>query len=240
VAEDLSFMNEKFFSLLRLESAFPRPIGDSANPQTHAFTVRVSIIADADVDRVVYDGARGLAASFVQIAKDQIGQGAFAVGTSCGFLFEHQAEIQKQLKVPFISSSLTMLSTGLAEPIAVLSFDGELLSQAVWFKKACIGIEKILVRGIPKSGHLFRVIRENQTALNLKVAETEVVQSALDLTQICIETYGEPPRTVLLECTNLGVYRTAIQKALDDCRYQCELIDYNDVMARCWTALQKK
>jgi hypothetical protein len=232
-------MGAPFFSMLRLESDFPRPVGDSANPQTHSFTVCVSIVGDANVDRVIYDGAQGLVTSFVQKAQEQIGQGAVAVGTSCGFLFEHQAEIQGQIEVPFVSSSLTMLATNLAEPIAVLSFDGELLSQAAWFKKACVGIEKILVGGIPKRGHLFTVIRKNQAELNLKVAETEVVRSALDLAQLCIEKFGTPPRTLLLECTNLGVYRTTIQKSFDELRYECDLIDYNDVMARCWNALQK-
>ena len=232
-------MGTPFFSILRLESNFPRPVGDSANLQTHSFPVRVSIVDRANVDSVVYDGTQGLVTSFVQKAKEQIGQGAIAVGTSCGFLFEHQAKVQSQIEVPFISSSLTMLATNLAEPVAVLSFDGELLGRAAWFKNACIGIEKILVGEIPKTGHLFSVIRKNQTKLNLKIAESEVVGSALDLVQICIERFGEPPRTLLLECTNLGVYKTAIQKALKDGRYECELIDYNDVMARCWTALQK-
>jgi hypothetical protein len=232
-------MGAPFFSMLRLESTFPRPVGDSANPQTHTFPIRVLIVDDANVDSVVYDGARGIVSSFVQMAKQEIGQGAIAIGTSCGFLFAHQAEVQSQIEVPFVSSSLTMLATDLTEPIAVLSFDGELLSRAPWFKNACIGIKKILVGGLPKAGHLFTVIRENQAELNLNVAEAEVVGSALDLAQICIERFSEPPRTLLLECTNLGVYKTAIQKALDDCRYPCELIDYNDVMARCWTALQK-
>ncbi len=236
---EISSMKTPFFSILRLESSFPRPIGDSANPQTHPFAVRVSLVEDADVDRVIYDGAKGLVTNFVQKAKVQIGQGAIAVGTSCGFLFEHQNDLQSQIEVPFVSSSLTMLTADLAEPIAVLSFDGELLSHAAWFKKACLGLEKIVVGGIPKVGHLFSVIRKNQTELNLKVAETEVVGSAIALARLCIERFGLPPRTLLLECTNLGVYRIAIQKAFNDCRYECKLIDYNDVMARCWNTLQK-
>jgi hypothetical protein len=232
-------MRSPFFSILRLESSFPRPIGDSANPQTHSFPVSVSIVDDADVNSVVYRGAQGLVTSFVEKAKEQIKQGAIAVGTSCGFLFEHQKEIQNQIEVPFVSSSLTMLATDLAEPIAVLSFDAELLTHSVWFMKACVGIEKILVGGILKTGHLFTVIRTNQAELNLNLAQTEAVRSALDLAKECIEKFGAPPRTLLLECTNLGVYKTAIQKCFDESGYPCELIDYNDVMTRCWNTLQK-
>jgi hypothetical protein len=235
-------MRSPFFSILRLESSFPRPIGDSANPQTHVFDVRVSVINDANVDRVIYGGSsggQGLVDSFVLAAQAQITQGAIVVGTSCGFLFEHQAKIQSQISVPFISSSLTLMATGLSEPIAVLSFDADILENAVWFKKACAEIGKIVVGDVPKTGHLYTVIRTNQSNLNLRVAANEVVQSALDLVQKSIKEFGLAPRTLLLECTNLGVYRTAIQKALDDCRYQCDLIDYNDAMARCWNTLPK-
>jgi hypothetical protein len=235
-------MGTPFFSILRLESNFPRPIGDSANPQTHVFDVRVSVIDDANVDSVIYGGFGGgqsLVDSFVLAAQAQITQGAIAVGTSCGFLFEHEAQIQSQISVPFVSSSLTLLATGLGEPIAVLSFDADILENAVWFKKACMDIGNIVVGGIPKTGHLYTVIRTNQLNLNLRVAANEVVQSALDLVQKSIKEFGLAPQTLLLECTNLGVYRAAIQKALDDCRYQCELIDYNDVMARCWNTLPK-
>jgi hypothetical protein len=232
-------MGSPFFSILRLQSNFPRPVGDSANPQTHSFAVRVSIVDHADVERVVYSGAQSLVKSFVQKAQEQIGQGAIAVGTSCGFLFEHQEEIQNQIEVPFVSSSLTMLATNLAQPVAVLSFDAEVLSQAAWFRTACLGIEKILVGGILKTGHLFTVIRNDQTELHLNIAETEVVHSTLDLIEACVEKFGAPPRTLLLECTNLGVYRGAIQKSLDEHCYPCALIDYNDVMAHCWNALQK-
>jgi hypothetical protein len=233
-------MSAAFFSILRLESAFPRPVGDSSNPQTHSFAVRVVVVDQANVERVVYYGAQGLVPSFIQKAKQQIGLGAIAVGTSCGFLFEHQDEIQSQIDVPFVSSSLTMLATDLAQPVAVLSFDAEVLSQALFFKKASSSIKKILTGGIPKIGHLFTVIARNQSELDLRVAESEVVRSALDLVEKCIETFGTPPATFLIECTNLGVYKTAIKESFDDHRYQCKLIDYNDVIADCWNALQKR
>jgi hypothetical protein len=232
-------MGSPFFSILRLESDFPRPVGDSANPRTHAFPVKVAIVPSATVTSVIYGAGRDFAESFVQAANDQIGQGAIAVGTSCGFLFEHQQEIQNQLAVPFISSSLAVLSNGLIEPIAVLTFDDEVLSRAVWFQRACSGIQKIRVGGIPKNGHLYSVIRNNEPELNTNLAGAEVVQSALSLVQKSQQHFGEPPRTLLLECTNLGVYKDSIQKAFDEHRYVCELIDYNDVMARCWNAVRK-
>ncbi len=230
-------LGDPFFALLRLESHFPRPVGDSANPQSHAFNMRVSVIEDATVDRVVYGASQILLASFVKEAKTQITQGALAVGTSCGFMFEHQAAIQSQIAVPFVSSSLTLLATGLPEPVAVLSFDGEVLEQAPWFKNACKNTKKIGVGGIPKAGYLYTVMQANQTELDLQVATAEVVKSAIDLAQASVERFGIAPQTLLFECTNLGVYKIAVQKALADSHYDCKLIDYNDVMAFCSTGV---
>jgi hypothetical protein len=229
-----------FFSILRLQSEFPRPLGDSANPLSHDFPVQVSVIADATVDRVIYDGAKGLVSRFVEVANEQITLGAIAVGTSCGFLFEHQATIQRQIAAPFISSSLIMLDKGLSEPIAVLSFDGDALIESDWFKLVRVRYQKMIVGGLPKAGHLYTVIRNNQTELNSQLASLEVVKSALDLARTSQLKFGLAPKTLLLECTNLGPYKVAIQNALNEAKYECCVIDYNDVMRQSWNALQKQ
>jgi hypothetical protein len=228
-----------FFSILRLQSDFPRPVGDSANPLSHEFPVQVSVIADATVDRVIYGGAQGLVSRFVAAANEQINRGAIAVGTSCGFLFEHQASIQQQIAAPFISSTLIMLEKCLSEPVAVLSFDGDVLIESDWFKLVSVRYQKMIVGGLPKAGHLYTVIRNNQTELNSQLASSEVVDSAIDLAKTSQLKFGLAPKTLLLECTNLGPYKAAIQNALNEAKCECRVIDYNDVMLQSWNALQK-
>jgi hypothetical protein len=240
-------MRTPFFSILRLESRFPRPIGDSANPQTHGFPVRVAVVDQATVSRVVYEGGRGIVSNFIDVAKEQIASGAIAVGTSCGFLFEHQQRIQNEISAPFLSSSLTELAEGLnepvseplSEPVAILTFDDDVLSRATWFKRATQQYKQCLVRGLPKNGHLYDIIRNDKTELDIDKASAEVVQTAIELATASVVQFGLEPSIVLFECTNLGPYKAAVGKAFKEHNFQCALVDYNDVMAKCWYALQK-
>lgn len=237
-------MNTPFFSLLRLESQFPRPLGDSANIATHAFPVSIEIIADATVERVVYQGAAGLIERFISAAQAQVKKGAVAVGTSCGFLFEHQATIQARLNVPFLSSSLLWLqaSKGTSEPAAILTFDSDILSKAAWFRSVAPNAE---LEGLGKNSHLYRTIHDDALILDVDLASAEVVNCALALVRRYRTKFGYPPKTMLLECTNLGPYKAAIQMALEpsinptiyDRGYRCTIIDYNDLMKQCWDAL---
>jgi hypothetical protein len=231
-------VNTSFFSLLRLKSQFPRPVGDSANPSTHPFPMRPVIIPDATVDRVVYAGSVGLVECFVRVAKAQVQLGALAVGTSCGFLFEHQAVIQAQLSVPFVSSSLTWLvDTGAPARPAVLTFDAQVLCTAPWFDAVA---PNAVVLGLETDSHLYQVIRRDENYLDMNLACTEVVGRCQQLVKNYVSRYGSPPKSVLFECTNLGPYKAAAQKALYDNGYDCTLIDYNDVMFYCWRNLQKE
>jgi hypothetical protein len=241
----MTLMRSPFFSILRLESEFPRPMGDSANPKTHAFPVRVAIVRGATVDRVVYqaEGSKRVVANFIKVAKDQIEQGAIAVGTSCGFLFEHQDAIQREISVPFVSSSLTELVqrqkvTNANRQIGVLTFDDEVLTSAHWFQQATQTVEQMIVQGLPKQGYLYDVIRNNRAELDLATATIEVVNVALDLLAACVEKYGIGPNVILLECTNLGPYKAEIQKRLNAAGFSGEVRDHNDVMAECWKSLQ--
>jgi hypothetical protein len=227
-----------FFSLLRLETQFPRPVGDSANPSSHQFPVRIAVIADATVDRVVYAGSVGLVERFVEVAKAQVDLGAIAVGTSCGFLFEHQAVIQAQLSVPFISSSLTWLvNTAASATPAVLTFDADVLCTAPWFKAIA---PNAIVLGLDAESYLYQVIKRDELHLDMNLACDEVVSRCHQLVKNYAKQLGRAPKSVLFECTNLGPYKAAAQKALYDNGYDCTLIDYNDVIFDCWRNLQKE
>jgi hypothetical protein len=231
-------VNTAFFSLLRLESQFPRPEGDSANPRSHPFPVRAVVIPDATVDRVVYAGSVGLVERFIHTANEQVGLGAIAVGTSCGFLFEHQTVIQAQLSVPFVSSSLMWLvdNSSPARP-AVLTFDAEVLRSARWFKAIA---PSAVVLGLEADSHLYQVIRRDEQHLDVALACSEVVGRCQELVKNYVKQFGYPPKSVLFECTNLGPYKAAAQKALYDNGYDCALIDYNDVMYSCWRNQKKE
>jgi hypothetical protein len=224
--------NHSFFSLLRLESRFPRPLGDSANPQSHDFPVKVCIIQNATVKSVVYENSVGLLESFVNVAQEQIASGAAIVGTSCGFMAEHQAYIESRLSVPFLSSALLhlphLLKKFTGEPVGVITFDADVLESSGWWQK--VSAPQVIVAGLPKSGHLYQVIRNDEMQLDVKSAEADVEFSIDRLFMQCLLKFNRKPSVILFECTNLGPYKEAMRR-----KFACPIFDYNDVMAQAWT-----
>jgi hypothetical protein len=227
-----------YVAILKLETRFPRPIGDSANPLSHAFPTRISTVHRATVQTVVYEAGKNDVAAFIEAAHREIANGAVAIGTSCGFLFEHQAFIQAQISVPFISSALTILTTLKANdcPIGILTFDDEVLLKADWVKKP---LDRV-IHGLPKTSHLYKTIRHDGETLDETVAQQEAVQCALQLARRVVLQTNLPPKTILFECTNLGPYKEAVKSALANAGFTPELIDYNDVLAQCWQGLSAR
>jgi hypothetical protein len=227
-----------FFSVLQLATSFPRPVGDSSNPKTHGFPVQVRVIPNATVDAVIYDPnsvetQQALVFEIVRVAREEIDRGALIIGTSCGFLGAYQTQIAQQLPVPFLSSSLQYLSN-LDTPInankgvlGILTFDAKVLNNADWFKR--IAPARFVMAGLPKDGHLYRVIRNNETHLNSELAQHDVMSAAIELVQTAKDQFGLPLSEVLFECTNLGPYQQATQDTLG-----CPVIDYNLLMANAW------
>jgi hypothetical protein len=230
-----------FFSILQLATRFPRPIGDSSNPKTHGFPVEVRIMQNLTVDAVIYDPhsaatQQALVAEVVRVAREEIDRGALIVGTSCGFLGAYQTQIAQQLTVPFLSSSLVHLpNLNLAidtsnAVLGILTFDAQMLSDAKWFAR--IAPARFVMAGLPKGGHLHRVIRNNEINLNSELAQQDVKSAAMELAQAAKLQFGLPLSAVLFECTNLGPYRQAIQDTLG-----CPVIDYNALMAQAWASV---
>ena len=219
-----------FFGLLRLQSQFPRPIGDSSNPQTHAFEVRVRIVSDATVGRIVFDGGQALVPQFIDGANALIADGAIAIGTSCGFMAHHQDEIAKALPVPFISSALLHLNAlRVAHPdtarFGIITFSEATLVSAPWFHS--LAPKSTLVVGLDEDSHLYQVIKYDKAHLDASRAAAGVEQAARTLMA------REPNLTaIVLECTNLGPYKNVVEGICN-----IPVLDYNDLMASTWRKL---
>src|SRR5699024_9505087 len=100
----------KSIGILMLDTIFHRPVGDIGNPSTFPFPVDYKIVEGAMISRIVkQDTEMSVIDSFIEAGKGLEKQGAKAIATSCGFLAIYQKEIQQQLHVPFISSSLLQI-----------------------------------------------------------------------------------------------------------------------------------
>lgn len=192
-------------SVLQLDTRFPRIPGDVGCPATYRDDVEIITVPQATVDRIV--SARP---DKIDIAPFQnairLARGDIVV-TSCGFLSYWQQHLSAAIDRPFISSALTALDRLQPdhEPgeIMILTFDAGSLTQAHLGRHAAF-ISGVV--GLPRGSHLRQVISADLPDLDVDKARREIVTLAVGQRS---PAHGH----ILLECTNLPPYKSAVQRA---------------------------
>lgn len=205
-----------FLGILMLQTRFPRPPGDIGHPASFAVPTRRLIVGGATPARVVQDAA-GLAASglleaFIEGARLLESEGAAAITTSCGFLVLFQQQLQAAVRVPLVTSSLSMLPALLeTDPqVGVLTISAPRLGPPYL---AAAGVppdraNDVIVGGIEPETEFARAILGDLPRMDLLQAQADVVAAALSL-----QRRAPRIRTLVLECTNLPPHAAAIESA---------------------------
>jgi hypothetical protein len=211
-----------FIGLLRLDTHFPRPVGDIGNPNTFDVPVRSRIVHGASATRVVRGDARALLEPFVEAGRALAAEGAVALVTSCGFLALHQRALAAALPVPFAASALLQL--GWLAPLlpsgrraGVLTIDAAALGAA--HLEAAGAPPGTPVAGLDPDGELARTIFGDRTRLDRTRAEAEV----LDAGRRLLAT-APGLAAIVLECTNLPPYRDALMRETGLPVYDCNTL----------------
>ena len=197
--------------VLMLETAFPRPYGDIGNRNSWPFPVLYETVAGASVERVVSNAAHGLIEPFLAAGQRLIERGAIGVATSCGFLARHQRALAEGLRVPVASSAL--LQVGWVERllppgrcVGILTFDADALDDETL---AAVGVPLDTPRvGLPRGGRLRATISGDLPVLDREAALAEVLDSGRRLCERHPQVAA-----IVLECTKLPPYRTALAVA---------------------------
>ncbi len=220
-------------AILQLDTNFPRPIGDAANPASYSFPAKTYVVQETSVQNVIYRDAEfdmDLLMPFIAAGKQAVDEGASLIGTSCGFLAPYQAAISAALKVPFLASSLCAIPDLLQhyKQILILTIDAQSHRSKPWLKALIPAedMDRVTIVGLEKDSHLYQVIRGNLAILNQQLAERDVLNML---------NYAQSKRiseadTVLCECTNFGVYTTALQRAIKP----ATLTTYNSLLCDLW------
>ncbi len=197
------------------DSRFPRIQGDNGNATTWPFPVLYRAVPGADPARVVRSLAGdALLEPFMEAAVELERAGVELVTTGCGFLVLYQRRIQERLRVPFLSSSLLQVPwlAALLPPgreVGVLTIERASLT-GDHLKAAGIGsLQRVRVLGLDETGaSLVETILGDHLELDVDRARAEVVAAARTLVD------RHPAiGAIVLECTNLPPYRTAIREA---------------------------
>jgi Asp/Glu/hydantoin racemase len=201
--------------ILLLDARFPRPPGDIAYAETFDFPVLYRVVPRATPDRVVNDAARGLVDAFCAAARQLEADGVRAICTSCGFLALHQAALVASVRVPVFGSSLLQIPTILRSlaptaTVGVLTISRQSLTAAHF---EAVGVDadaqqRLVIAGLEEADALYCPIMENRGPLLVERAQAQVVDAARSLVA------GHPRMAaIVLECTNLPPYASAIQAA---------------------------
>ncbi|KAF1969423.1 hypothetical protein BU23DRAFT_571511 [Bimuria novae-zelandiae CBS 107.79] len=117
------------------------------------------------------------------------------------------------LLIPIATSALVQISSIMAVLlpgvfVGVLTYDEERLGEA-HLEAFGVGAIRIRIRGIPKGGHLHRVIQKGEE-YNQLFMELEMVDAAVDLVNSA-DAKGEKLEALVLECTQMPPFAEAIQ-----------------------------
>lgn len=217
VAESIkTIFPDGFLGVVMLDTQFPRPVGDIGHPSAFGVPTRRCVITGAWPDKIVQPGAglrKGrVVAPMLQLVRRLEQDGAKAITTSCGFLVLLQKEMQAQVKIPVITSSLLQLPAllKLHDKVGVLTISSSKLG-VEHLRAAGVPRERmadVVVQGIDAMGEFVSSILGNKLTMDLDKAGAEVVAAALALKK------REPGlQCVVLECTNIPPYRAAIEAA---------------------------
>lgn len=193
--------------ILMLDTRFPRPPGDIGHPDS--FRRRGAepiyrVVAGASARRVVEQADPALLEPFIAAGHELVALGAQRIGTSCGFLAAFQSELQAALPVPVMASAL-LACAALDDP-GILTFSAESLSPTL-LRRAGVPAGTP-VEGVSRHSEFFRCIINDEPTMDVALAERDVVEAA----QRLVERHPAI-RTLVLECTNMPVYQSAIEAA---------------------------
>lgn len=211
-----TMFSDGFLGVVTLDTQFPRPVGDIGHPSAFDVPTRRCVITGAWPDKIVQSAAglrKGrVVAPILQLVRRLEQDGAKAITTSCGFLVLLQNEMQAQVKIPIITSSLLQLPGLLAQhaKVGVLTISSSKLGvehlRAAGVPRARMA--DVVVQGVDAKSEFATAILGNRAEMDLEKAGTDVLAAAAALKN------REPTLTcVVLECTNMPPYRAAIEAA---------------------------
>jgi hypothetical protein len=198
--------------ILLLQSRFPRIPGDVGNASSWPFPVQFRVVAGATPDRVVRHLSHEDLYPFLDAARELEATGVKLISTGCGFLVLFQDELQRELRVPVLTSSLLQVPWVAAllppgQAVGVLTVERSSLTPA---HLAAAGITRdvpVVIRGLDGSRFASQILGD-EVALDVAAARAEHVAAATAMVR-------EHPSVgaFVLECTNMPPYAADIAAA---------------------------
>lgn len=212
-------MKEKILGILMLDTQFPRILGDAGNPETYPVDVIIHVVKGVSSLDVVTDQqiSMDVKQRFVNAAQSLENDGATAITSTCGFLFNEQDMISRAVKVPVMVSSLSLYRKIKSEvgfkKVAILTASEMDLCSLIR-RSQDIAIDDVAIIGMEKCNAFSDAIlqdRGNQST-NLRIQDiAEFIQAKLS----ALLSENSDIGAILLECGNLPPYISVIKSLTD-------------------------
>jgi len=195
--------------VLKLNTRFPRLLGDIGNRESFRYPVSYLTIESAIPGNVTVAEhlPESLQQEFLAAALKLIDKNVSIITTTCGFLSTIQEQLAALSHTPVICSSLALQPLlakvhGGAEHIGVLTFNPDTLNQNHFGS-----VQPGHIEGLQTTDHLRQVIEQDLTQLDPDTARDEAIAACDRLI-----TSNPITRAIILECTNLSPYKKDIRQ----------------------------
>lgn len=194
--------------LMQLESL----VGNSTNPASYDYPVRLKPVRGANVHTVLENPDRQVLARMIADAKDMASDGILAITTSCGFNAIFQEELASAVGLPVFTSSLLQVPMvqrmlGPTSQVCVVTANAGALRPE---HLRAAGIERISglhIVGLEQCSEWRRMFAEPDQDVDLTRIAQEVLKTGL-------EARAAHPaiRAFVLECTDLPPFSARIRQ----------------------------
>lgn len=199
--------------------------GNSTNPVSYPFEVRMIHVKGACVETVITNPSQKLLEDMIIQARRLVEEeGIRAITTSCGFNAIFQKALSEALPVPVFTSALLQIpfikNVIGNRPIGVLTANGKALSPAHF--EAC-GVDKnteVYVMGLEKAPQWSKIFTHPDENFDVEEVRQEILGTVMEGMKACPDMGA-----ILLECTDLPPFGSAIQEATG-----LPVFDFNSMM----------
>jgi aspartate/glutamate racemase len=218
--------------ILLLNTRFPMIPGDVGNASTYPFPVLYGAIGSLPTDFWASGSAASRAPDVVEAARALQNAGVAAITSDCGYMAMYQREVQAALGIPvFLSSLLQVPFMQRTLPnnrrVGVIVADSQRMTEAILRNAGIEEPASLAIGGMEGQPAFCSAIIEENGSLDSDAIEREAVTVASDLVQRHPDIGA-----LLLECSNLPPYASAIQDAV-----QLPVFDFNTMIRFVYSAL---
>lgn len=194
--------------LVQLESM----VGNSTNPASYDYPVRLKPVLGANVHTVLENPDRQVLARMISDARDMVSDGIQAITTSCGFNAIFQQELASAVGLPVFTSSLLQVPMvqcmlGPARAVCVITANAGALRAEHLRATGITHTQGLHIVGLEQCSEWRRMFAEPDNEVDLQ----RIAQEVLHTTQ---QAHAAHPAigAFVLECTDLPPFSAAIRR----------------------------